>query len=307
MKQKPIILSQGAVWVLIAGCLWGSIGLFIQWMSDAGASAATISFLRMAFAFLILLVITLIRSGVGAFFINKRALFFSAALGLICHGAYNVFYSWAVVQTGVTISAVLLNVAPVFTALLSAALFREPVTSRKCIALLINVAGCVLAATGGQFTAASLSLSGILFGVAAGLCYALTAIFGKLAGERSDPFVISTYSYFFAALFLAFSLEPQALQDAMTPRIVGLGFLYALLPTAIGYLFYYRGVQQITESSRVPVLASMETVVAALLGGLVLGERLSPLHYLGIVIVMASIGLMQRGQADHVGKHTHSM
>lgn len=294
MKHKPIILGQGAVWVLIAGCLWGSIGLFIRWMSDAGASAATISFLRMAFAFLILLVITLIRSGVGAFFISKRALFFSAALGLVCHGVYNVFYSWAVVQTGVTISAVLLNVAPVFTALLSAVLFREPITSRKCIALLINVAGCMLAATGGQWTAASLSLSGILFGVGAGLCYALTAIFGKLAGERSDPFVISTYSYFFAALFLAFSLEPQALQDTMTPEIVGLGFLYALLPTAIGYLFYYRGVQQITESSRVPVLASMETVVAALLGVLVLGERLSPLHYLGIVIVMGSIGLMQR-------------
>ena len=75
-------------------------------------------------------------------------------LGLICHGVYNVFYSWAVVRIGVTISAVLLNVAPVFTAVLSAVFFHERITSRKCAALIINVTGCVLAATGGQFTAA---------------------------------------------------------------------------------------------------------------------------------------------------------
>ena len=186
-----MIFEHGSILVFIAGCLWGSIGLFIRLISDAGASAITISFLRMAFAFVILLVVTLIRSGISVFRVSKRILFFSAMLGLICHGVYNVFYSWAVVQIGVTVSAVLLNVAPVFTAILSAIFFHERITSHKCIALLINVIGCVLAATGGQFTASSLSISGIFFGVVSGFCYALTAIFGKLAGEDSDPFVRS--------------------------------------------------------------------------------------------------------------------
>lgn len=285
--------------IFIAGCLWGSIGLFIRFMSDAGASAAEISFLRMVFAFAILMILTTIRSGISAFRISKRAIFFSAALGLICHGVYNVFYSWAVTRIGVTVSAVLLNVAPVFTAVISAVCFHERITSRKCIALVINVIGCILAATGGQFSAASLSVFGILCGVAAGLCYALTAIFGRLAGECTDPFIISTYSYFFAALFLAVFLKPWSLQITITPSVVWLGFLYALIPTAIGYLFYYQGVQQITESSTVPVIASMETVMAAILGALVLGERLRIAHYLGIVIVMVSIVLMQNRQNEH--------
>ena len=294
MKRKNTTFERGAVLIFIAGCLWGSIGLFIRWMSDAGASAAVISFLRMAFAFVILLVVTVIRSGISAFRVSGRTLFFSAMLGLVCHGVYNVFYSWAVVRIGVTVSAVLLNVAPVFTAILSAIFFHERITSHKCLALIINIIGCVLAATGGQFTAASLSVSGILFGVVSGLCYALTAIFGKLAGEDSDPFVISTYSYLFAALFLAVFMRPWAVPVTLTLPIVGLGFLYALIPTAIGYLFYYQGVQQIQESSKVPVIASMETVTAAVLGVLVLGEKLTVLHYLGIVGVMGSIVLMQR-------------
>lgn len=297
-------LDRGALLVFLAGSLWGSIGLFIRLMSDAGASAGTISFLRMAFAFVILLVITAVRSGLSAFRVSGRTLFFSAALGLVCHGVYNVFYSWAVVRVGVTVSAVLLNVAPVFTAIFSAALFRERITARKCAALVINVVGCALAATGGQLTAASLSLSGILFGVASGLCYALTAIFGRLAGEDSDPFVISTYSYLFAALFLAVFLRPWAAPITITPSVAWIGFLYALIPTAIGYLLYYQGVQQIQESSKVPVIASVETVAAALLGALVLGERLSGMHYLGIAVVMVSIVLMQRPPAPRSNDRT---
>lgn len=296
MKRKNAALEPGAILIFAAGCLWGSIGLFIRLMSDAGAGAAVISFLRMAFAFLILLVVTVIRSGISAFRVSGRVLFFSAMLGLVCHGVYNVFYSWAVVRVGVTVSAVLLNVAPVFTAILSAIFFRERITGRKGAALLINVVGCVLAATGGQFTDASLSVSGILFGAAAGLCYALTAIFGKLAGEGSDPFVISTYSYFFAALFLAVFMRPWDTPLTLTPTIVWLGFLYALIPTAIGYLLYYQGVRQMRESSKVPVIASMETVTAAILGVLVLSEKLTVMHYLGIAVVMGSIVMMQQKQ-----------
>lgn len=293
MEQQNSKSKGGAALIFIAGCSWGTIGLFIRLMSDAGASATTISFLRIAFAFVIMLILTIIKSGFSAFRVTKRVLFYSAMLGLVCHGIYNVFYSWAVVSIGMTISAVLLNVAPVFTAIISAIFFHERITSRKCVALLINVVGCILAATGGQFTVASLPIMGILFGVASGLCYALTAIFGKLAGDDSDPFVISTYSYLFASLFLAIFMKPWEAHIAITPYVAWIGFLFALIPTSIGYLLYYSGVQRMQESSKVPVIASTETVTAAVIGFLVLGESLTTIHYLGIVIVMSSILLIQ--------------
>ena len=72
--------NRGAALVFITGCLWGSIGLFIRLMSDAGASVAAISFLRMAFAFIILAIVTVARSGISAFRVSGRTLLFSAAL-----------------------------------------------------------------------------------------------------------------------------------------------------------------------------------------------------------------------------------
>ena len=89
-------------------------------------------------------------------------------------------------------------------------------------------------------------------------------------------------------------MRPWETPAALTLPIAWIGFLYALVPTAIGYLLYYQGVQRIQESSKVPVIASMETVTAAVLGVLVLGEKLSIIHYLGIAVVMVSIVLMQR-------------
>ena len=44
------------------------------------------------------------------------------------------------------------------------------------------------------------------------------------------------------------------------------GFLYALLPTAIGYIFYFVGLSGVKESSKVPVVASVENVVAVMIG-----------------------------------------
>ena len=72
------------------------------------------------------------------------------------------------------------------------------------------------------------------------------------------------------------------------------GFFYALIPTAIGYIFYYDGLKHITESSKVPVIASMEVMVASLIGIVWYREHLGFISFLGIVAVLLSIVLMNQ-------------
>ena len=45
--------------------------------------------------------------------------------------------------------------------------------------------------TGGTLGLSALSIWGLFYGIMAGLCYALTAIIGKLAGYGTDAFVMS--------------------------------------------------------------------------------------------------------------------
>lgn len=288
----------GYALVFIAGALWGTIGLFVKQMQANGASALQISFLRVAFAFVLMFVITLLKNGRKSFVVSKKALFYSMLLGVVCHGIYNIFYCYAVMLAGVTISAVLLNVAPVFTFLVSAICFSEKADLRKMIALVINIVGCILAATGGKIDVATVALTGLLCGVGAGICYGMTAIFGRYAAENTDPFVMSTYSYLFAALLLLIPSTPWKDISVLTNnKVLWYGFLLALIPTAIAYVIYYYGLQQITESSKAPVIASVETVVAAVLGIMVYRETIGQFHILGIIAVLFSIYLMNQKQS----------
>lgn len=283
---------KGYLQIFIAGVLWGCIGPFIQLMEQHGSSFAFTSFLRMAFSFIILAVITVTKFGFLSLRASKKTLLFCALLGLVCHGIYNVFYSIAVTLTGVTVSAVLMNTAPVFTTVFSYFWLREKITWIKSAAMIVNITGCALAATGGKFDVMLFSLIGVLCGIGSGFCYGMTAILGKLAGEKSNAFVISTYSYLFAAVFLVIFMNPWEKAVPLNASVLLLGFFYALIPTAIAYLFYYQGLQKITESSKAPVIASVEVVVAALIGVTIFREQVNMANITGIFLVIGSIILM---------------
>lgn len=284
----------GCLQIFGAGVLWGSIGLFIRFMEEAGAGAGWISFLRVAFAGGIMLLLVLFRKGTVSLRVSGRELLLCAMLGLICHGIYNIFYSIAVVRAGVALSAVLLNIAPLFTALFSALLFKERISWGKALALCINVIGCSLAVTGGKLDPASISVLGLACGLGAGLCYAMTAIIGRFAGETTDTFVISTYSYLFAAAFLLLWIWLRGTRCLFTAPVMGWGILYALIPTALGYVLYYQGLQKMTEISKVPVIASVECVVAILWGVLLFRESMGMGNYLGVALIFCSLVLMNR-------------
>lgn len=283
--------------IMLAGILWGTIGIFIWFMKRDGATAEWISFLRVFFSWLILLVFVGWRSGWTSMKVSPKIMVYCALLGLICHGIYNIFYSLAVTSIGVSLSAVLLNVATVFTAVFSALFFREKITPMKGMALVINILGCILAVTGGTLGLSALSIWGLFYGIMAGLCYALTAIIGKLAGYGTDAFVMSLWSYFWAALCLLVWILWQ--QGAMTvsPAVLGLGFFYALILTVLGYILYYLGLQQIEDLSKVPVLASLETAAAVVLGMALTGDVLHLPNFVGIALIIGSQWLI--GKCRH--------
>lgn len=283
---------KGRLFVFISGVLWGTIGLFVQIMKFNGSTSYLTSFLRIFFAFIVSAIITISKYGFNSLKIDKKTLFFCAILGFICHGLYNVFFSTAVIRVGVTISAILLNVAPVFTVIILGLFFHEKITRAKVIVLVINIFGCTLAVTGGEFDMSKLSTIGILYGVGAGFCYSMTTIIGRFLGTNINVFVTSTYSYFFAVGFITIFTKPWEMLFVANTSILIVGFFYALIPTVIAYLFYYQGLKYITESSKVPIIASVETVVAGIIGLTVFCEKMNRINLLGILLVMVSIGLM---------------
>ena len=285
---------KGYIQVFIAGSLWGTVGVFSMTLDSMGVDSLLAGFLRVGFAFFIMLALTIGRFGISSLKIGPKAIFGCILVGLVSHGMFNAFYMTAVLKVGVTTASVMLRIAPVFTVISSVLLFRERITGTKGLSLVINIIGCMMAVAGGAIGEGGFSILGILCGLGAGASYGMLAIFVKLIPEDVNPFVISTYGYFFAGLFLMFMCKPWDSVDVLTLPSLSVGFLFALVPTALGYVIYYSGVQKITESSKIPVIASCETVVAAIIGVLIYHDYLGIVNITGIILVLASIALMSR-------------
>ena len=164
--------------IFITGCLWGTIGLFVKRMEMLGSSSPYTSFLRLFFGFLLLALLTLIFDGPKAFRVGRNTLISCILLGIVCQGTFNMLYSMSISMNGMSVGSVLLYTAPIFTSIASVLLFKEKLNVLKWIALLINVIGCALTATGGELSAASFAPLGFHIGIGSGFTYDMTAVFG---------------------------------------------------------------------------------------------------------------------------------
>ncbi len=285
--------------IMLSGILWGTIGLFVKVLDAKGSTSEYTTFMRMFFAFLLLLVITLIMEGAAPFRISRRTMLSCALLGFVSMSLNNLCYTNAVNRLGMSLAAAMLYMAPIFTSIQSKLLFKEKIGTSKIIALAFNVLGCALAATGGRLSLEGVSAAGLLFGIGAAVAYSTQNIFGRLATDEASPFVVATYNFFFAAVFTLAAARPfAAMDDPFEPQILIWGLLFGLIPTTIAYLLYFAGIQGLTETSKVPVFCSLELVVATMLGGLLFGEDLPPASLLGTVMILVSIILMNRKASD---------
>ena len=284
------------IYIFTAGILWGTIGLFVNELNSAGASGALICIMRMMFAFLIMSSAALLKNGTKSLHIDTRTLITCLMLGLISHGMFNIFYTSSIKSNGMGIASVLLYTAPVFTALASLIIFHERLSTRKVLALTLKIAGCILTVTGGNISSGSLGLTGILAGAASGLCYGMAAIFGRIAGNKTNALTISAYSYLAAGIFLLVFMRPDLLTAIHNVKIISLSFLYGLIPPAGAYMVYYIGLGKVSNISSVPIFASIEPVIAVIIGTQVYGEKIGLMNYTGIAVVLISIIIMVKSE-----------
>ena len=282
------------IYIFIAGVLWGTIGLYVKTLASYGAGGSYISILRMGSALAVTLTIAVMKYGIKTFTPSRKVLLPCMLIGFISNGAFNLLYSYSIKTNGMAIACVLMYSAPVFTAIASAILFREKFTLLKISALALNIIGCILTVTGGDISGSNIVLPGILAGLGTGFCYGMAAVFARIAEKNTNPLLLSVYGYFFALLFLMIFSRPEF--SPVNIKVLGVGFLYGLIPTAIAYMVYYVGLKRIDDTSRVPVIASIEPVTAVAVGMLLYNEQLGTVNFIGVAVVLFSIIIMIKAE-----------
>lgn len=291
--------NKGYLMVLLTGTLWGTIGLFATILNNLGMEPFPVAFYRLLFASGLLVPVLIVQGrGFSLFRISRRGLISSALVGVISQAVYNLCYMNAIEQGGMATASVLLYTSPIFVALMSRVFFKEPLGRNVIIAIAVNIVGCILTVTGGNFAEISLSTFGILMGVAAGFTYGTLPVFSRFGADEENPYTSSFYGLAFGALALFFMVRPwrpevTGISDyRMVLALIGFG----IVPSALAYIIYYNGLSKIKETSIVPILASVETISASIIGLVVFGQTLSFVKVVGIALVFGSIIIINLGK-----------
>lgn len=277
-----------AICVVASATLWGLMGLFVRRFSAAGLSSLEITELRIASG-VVLAGLYLLLFDRKKLRIRLRDVWCFLGTGICSLLMFSYCYFRTIQLTSLAVAGVLLYTAPVFVMLMSMMLFREKMTVTKGLALALAVGGCTLVS--GVGSGMVLSPLGLGLGLLSGFGYALYSIFGRYAINRGyDSWTITFYTFVFCAAGSSLLCDWSVLGAAMTAEPVLWGWTAAMgvLTAFAAYLLYTWGLQRM-QSSRASILASVEPVVAALIGVLVFGERLGAAQAAGITLVLSAI------------------
>lgn len=284
----------GPALILLAGCFWGSMGIFVRRLTDYGFSSIQIVAIRVTLAALIFCILLLIRDPAGfRISVKDIPLFLGLGFGSILF--FTVCYFTAIAMMPLSTAAILLYTSPIWIMLMSVLFFHEKLTGRKLLALVLAFAGCVLVS---GVSGEGMTLTGLLVGLGSGIGYGLYSILGTVALRRYSPYTVTTYTFVFAALGSWLICRPADMlaKFAAAPNLPGLVFfcvLTALVTAVIPFLAYTLGLRTV-EASRAGILATVEPLVATLFGILVFSEPLTLLSGLGMLLILAAVVLLNR-------------
>ena len=286
---------KGYIYIFIAGVFWGTIGTGLKLLTDRGLSEIQASFFLQAGAFIVILPYVIFTCGLKSLRIKPRLFLILFLTGLFSEALFDYCYASAIERMGVAISAVVMYLAPVFVLIASRLLFGETVTRNKKIAVVVNLAGCFLTVTGGSLKGSSFSVAGLLFGIVTAICYGVITISDKYTAGQAPPPVIAFYILLCG--FVTMSLLNRCWtfdSSILTPANFGLGIGAGIFAAFLPKLFFAGGLACDIEASKAPVIASVEVIVAAILGVVLFREKLGVFNILGIAIVILSIVIMNR-------------
>ena len=277
--------------VLFASLLWGTTGTAATFAPQV--SAVAIGAVAMGVG-------GLLQAAIAANSLVKYAPNLLKNLKLLLIGALAVavyplaFYA-SMHLAGVTVGTVIsIGSAPLLSALIEYRLDGQRLSRRWMFGAAIGVTGMLLlslAEKGGQGESAESSriMAGVILGLVAGFTYALYSWAARRLMQKQIPSRAAMGATFgLGGLLLMPVLALTGAPLLASWNNAAVGAYMALVPMFIGYLCYGFGLARIS-ASMATTITLIEPVVAAILAVVIVGERLPPLGWLGIGLVVACL------------------
>ena len=287
--------GRGGLFVILAGILWGTSGIFATYLTGYGFTSLSLTSFRGIIAFICIGILCLIRDR-SAFKIKKRDLLLFIGIGLTqfaTAGCYFVCMS----MTSVSEAVVLMYTAPVYVTLFSVLFFKESFSFLKGAAVFGMLLGCVFVS--GVIGGAAFNGLGIAVGVVSGITYGGYSILSKKALMKGysplSPVLYGSLSMGLLGLpAVRFDVTASAVSQApliVTLLLCGLGVVTFFLP----FYLYNKGLKELPAGTA-SALSVIEPMAATVFSVIIFHETLGVIRTVGIVVILVSAVLLGRAE-----------
>ncbi|MGW7368202.1 EamA family transporter [Streptomyces sp. NPDC054841] len=211
----------------------------------------------------------------------------AAVLGALNIGAFFPLLFLAAYRLPGGVAAVVGSVGPLFVIGLATLLLGDRPTARGLLAAIAAAFGVSLVVLK---AGAALDPVGVLAGLASAASMSAGIVLTKRWGrpEGVGPLAMAGWQLTAGGLLIApVALLVEGAPPALDGRGIA-GYLYlALANTAVSYWLWFRGIERLTATS-VTLLGSLSPITAAVIGWAALGQDLTPVQLLGMVIAFTA-------------------
>lgn len=285
--------TKSYIYIILAGLLWGTSGIFVNVLAPYGFTSLQMTFLRVFVSFLTVLLYIAIKDRT-LFCCNWKELVLFACSG-ICLFATAASYFSSMQLTSISTAVMLMYTASIFVMIFSVMFFGEKFTRLKALALVCMIIGCGFVS--GIIGGLKFNLSGIGLGLLSGISYSAYNIFTKLQMRRkSHPFKATFYCFLFASICAFFVSNPAEIITYIPSNPL----LIIILSTALGictcvlpYIFYTISLKHLPVGTAAS-LGIIEPMAATVYGVMIFSEPITFISLTGIVLILGAVFMLSK-------------
>lgn len=293
----------GLSFIMFAAVMWGTVGITTKTLYGLSATnPLSIGFFRLALSLPVLIAVCWTTQKRQMFAVAGRDLSLMLLIGMMT-ALYQVCYFGAIERTGVAVATlVTLCTAPVMVAVISVFITRQRPSAYVLMALAGALAGTAIL-VGFQENAgeSSADTSGILLALGSAFGYSMVTLASRKLAGRYHPFQSIAISFSFGAVILFVFAVTQGIVLNYTPIGWSLLFYLGTVPTALAYVLFIAGMRS-TTATVASIGTLLEPLVATTLAWLILGERFSPMGFVGVALLSGSLVILYMGGTATVSK-----
>lgn len=278
--------------------MFGSGGVFVRTLTQNGIDSTTLLFLRFSIA-IIPILIAILFTDKNLLKINLKDIPLILVCAM-CIVGLNLCYNESMNSISLSLAAVLLSLAPIYVLIFAFVVFREKITSKKIICMILAIFGCILMTGLLENSLSSIPLHGIMAGIGAGLFWAVYLMASKKSIENGKH----TYTIlFYSIIFLSIGLIPfthfnQVSSFININPVLTILFLiiHSTFSFALPYIFSTLSLNYIDSGVSSILLSGAEPFAALIFGFLIYSEIPSILMFCGFLLTIISMTMLSKNE-----------